>query len=306
MSILIQGILLGGLYCLASLGLSLVFGVLRLVNLAHGSFLVTGALLTSVALERIGGNPLLDALGVSLIIGFLAFVLQWLVITPIMRKKNEASISATFAIGIAIQSLLLLFLGSDPRVINASFSTSNFTFLGTSIRVSLLVSLILAIVFTIGISRILAKTRFGAEVQASSVDPFAAELIGINVNRRYATIFAMAAFVTSFAGAVIGITFAVDPTSGLGWLVRAFTVVVLGGLGSIYGTFVGGLVVGIVEAFGANVFGPQYRDVIVFGLFVIVLLVRPQGLTTLGKSFPLKSLYSKLNQKSRKMNQVEL
>jgi branched-chain amino acid transport system permease protein len=295
MSILLQGILLGSLYALASQGLSIVFGVLKLVNLAHGAILVAGAILTSMYLSQHGGNSFVVIVLISLAIGIVAYVVQAYLLGPIMNRRAEATIPATFAIAIAIQSLLLYSFGSDPRVINTYFSTSNIKFLGQSIRISLVVSLVLAVLFTIAISLLLNRTRFGAEVQAAAADPVAAGLNGINVRHTYALVFAGAAIITSIAGAIIDITFAIDPTSGLGWLVRSFTVVVLGGLGSIYGTLIGGIFLGIVEAWGAKIFGPQYRDLVVFGLFVLVLVLRPEGLASLVGEIKNSSWLRKVN-----------
>jgi branched-chain amino acid transport system permease protein len=281
MSILLQGILLGSLYALASQGLSIVFGVLKLVNLAHGAILVAGAILTSMFLSQHGGNPFVVIVLVSLAIAVIAYFVQAYLLSPIMKRLSEATIPATFAIAIAIQSLLLYGFGSDPRIINTFFSTSNIVIFGNSLRVSLLVSLALAIFITIAISLTLNRTRFGAEVQAAAADPVAAGLNGINVRHTYGLVFAGAAAISAIAGSIIDITFAIDPTSGLGWMVRSFTVVVLGGLGSIYGTLIGGILLGVIEAFGASIVGPQYRDLVVFGIFVLVLVIRPEGLASL-------------------------
>lgn len=281
MDLILQGILLGGLYCAASLGLSLVFGVLGLVNLAHGQILVLGALLTSIFVTSRSGDPLLWGLAVACVLGLVAYPLQRGLLTPVMRRSSDATVPVTFAIGIAISSILLLTIGSDPCVISASYATASFEFAGAIVRVSLVISLAIAIVMTLALQLLLTRTRFGAEVRAAAADPDAAEIIGINVASRYAWTFSIAVASAAIGGTLIGLSFAVEPVSGLGWLVRAFTVVVLGGLGSIPGTLVGALIVGIVEVVGSHYFGAQYRDVIVFGLLVAVLLIRPQGIASL-------------------------
>ena len=293
MSILLQGILLGSLYALASQGLSIVFGVLKLVNLAHGAILVSGAILTSMFLSQHGGNSFLVIVLVALAIALIAYFVQAYLLSPIMKRRSEATIPATFAIAIAIQSLLLYSFGSDPRVINTFFSTSNLVIFGYSLRVSLIVSLMLAIFFTVAISLMLNRTKFGAEVQAAASDPIAAGLNGINVRHTYGLVFAGAAAISAIAGSIIDITFAIDPTSGLGWLVRSFTVVVLGGLGSIYGTLVGGILLGVTEAFGASIVGPQYRDLVVFGIFVLVLVIKPEGLASVFQNIKVLSVFRK-------------
>jgi branched-chain amino acid transport system permease protein len=280
MDIVIQGLLLGGLYCAASLGLSLVFGVLGLVNLAHGQLLVLGALLTSVVVGRMSGDPLVWGAVVALVVAAFAYPVQRILLTPVLRRGPEATVPVTFGIGIMLSSILLLTLGSDPRVISSSYATSSIEVLGSTVRISLLVALAFAIVMTVGLHLLLTRTRFGGEVSAAAADPQAAEVVGIDVASRYAATFAIAAFTASLGGTLVGISFAVEPVSGLGWLVRAFTVVVLGGLGSIPGTFVGAMVVGLAEVAGAQFLGAEYRDVVVFGLLVVVLLIRPQGLAS--------------------------
>lgn len=278
MELLIQGILLGGLYATAALGLSLVFGTMRVVNLAHGEFLILGAYLTSAIVIAIGGDPLLIALPAAVILALAVYPLQRYVITPVMSHGEEAPIIATFGVSIAVQTVLLLLFSSNPLSISAPYATSQVEVFGIGIRTSLLIALAIGVVLVLLLSFILRKTPFGRQVRAASIDPEAAGLVGIDVKRTYARVMSIAAFTAAIGGVLIALSFSVAPSSGTGWLLRAFTVVVIGGLGSIMGTLYGGLLVGLVETFGAVLFGPEYRDVIVFGVLVIVLLVRPNGL----------------------------
>lgn len=278
MDLVIQGILLGGLYATAALGLSLVFGTMKVVNLAHGEFLILGAYLTSAIVIAIGGDPLLVALPAAIILGLAVYPLQRYVITPVMSHGEEAPIIATFGVSIAVQTILLLLFSSNPRSISAPYATTQIEIFGVGIRTSLLIALVIGVVLVVLLSFVLRKTPFGRQVRAASIDPEAAGLVGIDVKRTYARVMAIAAGTAAIAGVLIALSFSVAPTSGTSWLLRAFTVVVIGGLGSITGTLYGGLLVGLVETFGAVLFGPEYRDVIVFGVLVIVLLVRPNGL----------------------------
>lgn len=278
MDLVIQGILLGGLYATAALGLSLVFGTMKVVNLAHGEFLILGAYLTSAIVVAIGGDPLLVALPAAIILGLAVYPLQRYVITPVMSHGEEAPIIATFGVSIAVQTILLLLFSSNPLSISAPYATTQVEIFGVGIRTSLLIALAIGIVLVVLLSFVLRKTPFGRQVRAASIDPEAAGLVGIDVKRTYARVMAIAAGTAGIAGVLIALSFSVAPTSGTSWLLRAFTVVVIGGLGSITGTLYGGLLVGLVETFGAVLFGPEYRDVIVFGVLVIVLLVRPNGL----------------------------
>ena len=280
MELAIQGLLLGGLYATTALGLSLVFGTMRMVNLAHGEFLVIGAYLASIAVAVSGLDPLLMAIPVALLIGAIAYPIQRYVLTPVMSHGDEAPITATFGISIVASTAMLLIFSSNPRSVSAPYSTSNFEVFGVGIRVVLLVACAIGVVLVVALNLLLKRTTFGRRVRAASIDAEAAGLVGINVNRTYAQVFALAAGVAAIGGVLIGLSFSVDPGSGLTWLLRAFTVVVIGGLGSVTGTLYGGILVGLVETFGAVLVGAQYRDVIVFGLLVVVLLVRPNGLFT--------------------------
>ncbi|MFV0432480.1 MAG: branched-chain amino acid ABC transporter permease [Leucobacter sp.] len=278
MELAIQGILLGGLYATTALGLSLVFGTMRMVNLAHGEFLVVGAYLTSIVVVAAGADPLLVALPVAVLVAAAAYPLQRYVLTPVMKQGEEAPITATFGVSIIVSTALLLLFSSNPRSIKAPYSTSTVELLGINIRVVLLLACVIGVVLVVALTLLLKRTPFGRRVRAASIDPEAAGLVGINVNRTYAQVFSLAAGLAAIGGVLIGMSFSVDPNAGMTWLLRAFTVIVIGGLGSVTGTLYGGVIVGLVETVGGALVGAQYRDVVVFGVLVIVLLVRPNGL----------------------------
>lgn len=278
MELVVQGILLGGLYATAALGLSLVFGVMRLVNLAHGQFLVVGAYLTSILVVAIGGDPLLLALPIAVVVGFLAYPIQRYIFTPVMSQGEEAPIIAAFGVGIAVETILLLIFTANPRSLSSPYSTAQITVFGIDLRVSLLIATAIGIAIVIVLSLLLKKTQFGRQVRAASLDSEAAGIVGIDVKKTYARVMAISAATAAMGGVLIAISFAIAPASGTGWLLRAFTVIVIGGLGSLPGTIYGGIIVGVVETFGAVIVGPQYRDLIVFGVLVLILIIRPNGL----------------------------
>lgn len=278
MDVVVQGLLLGGLYATAALGLSLVFGTMRLVNLAHGQFLVVGAYLTSILVAIIGGDPLLLAIPVALVVGLLAYPIQRYIFTPVMAQGEEAPITAAFGVGLAIQTILILVFSSDPKSLTAPYATAQLNLFGIPINVSLLIATAIGIAIVIILTFVLKRTPFGRQVRAASLDAEAAGLVGIDVKKTYARVMAISAATASIGGVLVAMSFAIAPSSGTGWLLRAFTVVVIGGLGSLPGTIYGGLIVGLVESVGAVTIGPQYRDLVVFGVLVIILIVRPNGL----------------------------
>lgn len=278
MQLIIDGLLIGGLYAAIALGLSLVFGTLRLVNLAHGELLLLGAYLTSIMLIAVPVDPLLLAVPAALILGAAAYPLQRYVLTPIMSRNIDAPVTATFGIAVAVQSVLLLLFTSNPRSLPAPYATASFEILGVSIRVSLLIATAIGVVMVFGLHYLLHRTRFGNRVRAAASDADAAGLVGIDVNRTFALVFAIATAIAAIGGVLVAVTYSVSPTGGTSWLVIAFTVVVIGGLGSVRGTLVGALILGVVQTAGVALVGAQYRDIIVFGLLVAILLIRPQGL----------------------------
>lgn len=278
MELVVQGILLGGLYATAALGLSLVFGTMKLVNLAHGQFLVIGAYLTSILVIAIGGDPLLIAIPVAVLVGLMAYPLQRYIFTPVMSQGEEAPITAAFGVSIAIETILLLIFTANPRSINASYATEQLNIFGVGVRVSLLIATAIGIAIVITLTLLLKRTQFGRQVRAASLDAEAAGLVGIDVKKTYARVMAISAATAAYGGVLVALSFSIAPSSGTGWLLRAFTVIVIGGLGSLSGTIYGGIIVGLVETFGAQIVGPQYRDLIVFGVLVLILIVRPNGL----------------------------
>jgi branched-chain amino acid transport system permease protein len=244
MELVVQGILLGGMYATAALGLSLVFGTIP----------------------------------VAVLVGLMAYPLQRYIFTPVMSQGEEAPITAAFGVSIAIETILLLIFTANPRSINASYATEQLNIFGVGVRVSLLIATVIGIAIVITLTLLLKRTQFGRQVRAASLDAEAAGLVGIDVKKTYARVMAISAATAAYGGVLVALSFSIAPSSGTGWLLRAFTVIVIGGLGSLSGTIYGGIIVGLVETFGAQIFGPQYRDLIVFGVLVLILIVRPNGL----------------------------
>jgi branched-chain amino acid transport system permease protein len=275
---LAQGILLGGLYASVALGLSIVFGVLRLVNLAHGELLVGSAFLSFLVIDATGLDPILSLIVVAPAMFALAYPLQRWVLTPVLTRSQEAPLVATFGLSLAATGLFAQAAGSDPRALHASWASSGFEVLGVNVRVAYLLAFVFGVVL-VGLTHVaLTRTRTGTAVRAAAADPDTASAMGIDVKRLYAITFGAAAAMAAVGGVFIGVAFSFTPASGLGWLLTGFAVVVLGGIGSVSGTLFGGLAVGIVEAVGIELVGGAWRDLIVYGLFFVALTVRPTGI----------------------------
>ena len=275
---LIDGLFLGGLYASTALGLTLVFGVMRLVNLAHGELLIGGCYLAYVLSTGLRLDPLVSLLIVAPIMFALAYPIQRFVLSPLMGLGQEAPLVATFGISLVVQTAFVLFFGSNPKSLNATYTLTGVNILGDEVRTVYVIAFFIGLLLVAGMYLILNRFPFGKALRAAAEDPLAAASVGINVPHVYAVTFGLAAAISAVGGTLIGLSYGFTPTTGTGWLLRSFTVVVLGGLGSLWGSFVGGILIGILEEVVASQVGPQYRDLIVFSFLVLILVIRPQGI----------------------------
>jgi branched-chain amino acid transport system permease protein len=274
----VQGILLGGLYASVALGLSVVFGVLRLVNLAHGELLIAAAFLGFLVIDLLAVDPLLALIFVAPAMFLIAYPIQRFVLTPVLTRSEEAPLVATFGLSLLATGVLTEIAGSNPRSLDASWASSGFEVAGVNIRVAYLLAFVFGVLLVAATHFALTRPRTGTAVRAAAADPDTAAVMGMDVQRLYALTFGVAAAMAAVGGIFVGVAFSFTPTSGLGWLLTGFAVVVLGGIGSVPGTLLGGLAVGVVEAVGIEIVGGAYRDLIVYGLFFLALTIRPTGI----------------------------
>lgn len=274
--VIVTGLLSGALYALVALGLSLVFGVMRLVNLAHGELMMLGAYVALLVVGWTGMDPLLSLVIVVPVIGLLAYPLQRYVFTGLLRRgQEEPPLVAAFGVSLALAAALSLVFGGTTQSLNAPYASTGFAFLGTTVRVSSLITLVIAVVLIFATHFVIRRTRAGSTLRAAAADPATAATMGINVNRVYGLTFAVAAAFAAIAGVLVGIGYSFSPTGGTAYVLIGFTVVVLGGTGNVLGTLVGGLVIGLVQSIGGAVFGGEYRDLVVYVTFLLILTVRP-------------------------------
>lgn len=277
-SAIVTGTLLGGLFAITALGLSLVFGVMRLINLVHGELVVLGAYLALELSRAIGLDPLLSLVVVVPAMFLLAAPLHRVLLEPLMAKGPEPALMTTFGLAVIAQNVFVLVWSGDTQTLPASYAASSITVLGIAIPVMYLIAFALALVLCGSVHGLLQRTPLGRDIRASSEDPAAASAVGVDVRRVNMFVFGLAAACAAVGGVLVGTTFQFTPTTGTSYLLTGFVVVVLGGLGSVKGTLLGGLLLGVVEAVGAAFAGDGWRDFIGFVLFLIVLSVRPQGL----------------------------
>jgi branched-chain amino acid transport system permease protein len=275
---LTTGLLLGGLLALAALGLSLVVGVIRIVNLMHGELVLLGAYAAFVLVQWTGLNPLLIAPLAALVVALIGLPVERYLLQPVARHGEEAPLLTTFAISIIAQNLLVFAFGGDTRSIDSGLTTARLTLGAVNIPVLYLVGFVVSLLICLLVHWLLTRTAFGRRIRASAENPLDAAVVGVPVRRMYALMFALAAGVSGLGGALLGMVFAFTPSSGIDFLLTGFTVVVLGGLGSVKGTLLGGLALGVFESLGASIFGDGYRLFIGLLAFLIFLSWRPQGL----------------------------
>ena len=277
-SSLLAGFLLGGIFALTALGLSLVLGVLRLVNLAHGDFLVIGAYGGLFLWQIAGIDPLLGLPLVAAAIGLAALPLYRLLVRPVMRRGAEAPMMTMFGVSVVLENLFVLFFTADTRSISTAYSTAALSLDFVTIPWIYVIGFLISVSTVAAVQLVLAKTAFGRDLRASAQDPQAAAIVGVNVDRVQMLTFALGAACAGAGGTLTGLAFSFTPASGAGYLLNSFAVVVLGGLGSVVGTLIAGITIGVLQSLGGAVFGDGYRDFVALALFLAVLIVRPQGL----------------------------
>lgn len=275
---LIAGVLLGGLFAVTALGLSLVFGVMRLMNLVHGELIVLGAYLSLELIRHVGLDPLVTVLVVAPALFLLALPVQRLLLEPLHGKGAEPALLTTFGLSVIAQNVFILVWSGDTQTLKASYATDSLRVFGIHIPVMYLISFAIGLVLCGAVHLLVQRTGMGRAIRASSEDPAAAAVLGVNVPRVNLFVYGLAAACAGIGGVLVGTTFNFTPTTGLTYLLTGFVVVVLGGLGSVKGTLLGAILLGVVESVGGAFAGDGYRDFIGFCAFLIVLSVRPQGL----------------------------
>ncbi|WP_137930482.1 branched-chain amino acid ABC transporter permease [Mesorhizobium comanense] len=275
---IIQGILLGGLYALFAAGLSLVFGIMRLVNLAHGDLIVLAAFLILVLVTALGLNPFAAALVAMPLMFIVGWALQFFLLNRTLGADILPPLLVTFGLSIVIQNGLLEVFSADSRRISVGGLESASIALGPiNVGVMPLLTLVSAIAVIIGLNQLFYRTSLGRAFRATSDDPVTAGLMGIRPKRIFATATGIAMVVVTIAALYLGTRANFDPTIGPARLIYAFEAVIIGGLGSLWGTLAGGIVIGIAQTFGAAI-NPEWQILAGHLAFLVVLLVRPRGL----------------------------
>jgi len=275
---IVNGILIGGVYVLVALGFSIVWGIMNIVNLAHGAFIMLGAFATYFIWQATHLDPFLVLPIAAAILFAVGYATQATVVNFVVRAPLLVTLLLTFGIEIFVTNVALFVWKSDIRSVSPAYAGESIAIGELLIPVTKLGALGLAIVITALLALFMNRTKMGRAIRAVGMDLTAARLMGINIPRTYALTFALGAALAACAGVLISATQPFDPNIGASYTTRAFVICVLGGLGSIPAVLVGGLLFGLIETIGSVVFGAGYKEAITFVVLVIFLVLRPQGL----------------------------
>ncbi|MCE6077715.1 branched-chain amino acid ABC transporter permease [Agrobacterium vitis] len=275
---IVQGALLGGLYALFAAGLSLVFGIMRLVNLAHGDLIVLASFLILVLANTFGINPFLAALIATPLMFGLGWLLQTYLLNRTLGKDILPPLLVTFGLSIVIQNGLLEGFTADSRRLSTGvLETASLPLAGLNIGIMPLLTFGSAIIVIIALNQLIYRTSLGRAFRATSDDPVTAGMMGVRPHRIFAMATGLAMVVVTIAALYLSTRANFDPTAGPSRLIYAFEAVIIGGLGSLWGTLAGGVVLGIAQTLGAAI-NPEWQILAGHIAFLIVLLVRPRGL----------------------------
>jgi branched-chain amino acid transport system permease protein len=275
---LILGLLLGGVYALAAAGLTLIFGVMRVINIAHGAFLILAAFITYSLWDVWGLDPLLGVALTTPIVFVLGWITYKLFVAPIRTAPMASTVLLTFGLALVIEGAMGEIWGNNSTSIRPSYADESFTIGGIFLPKAQLYGGLLAIVVLAVLWLVLTRTWLGRAIRAAAVNPSSAELVGIRVGAVAALVFGIGIAAAGAGGAITGVLYPFVPGSHYQWIARLLAIVVLGGMGSLNGAMLGALVFGVAETMTSAYVSPSWATAVPYAIVFAVLLIRPQGL----------------------------
>lgn len=274
---LIMGIFLGGLYALNGLSLSLVFGVMKLINVAHGDFIILSSYLSYFLLTSLGVDPFIGLLlGVPLFF-CLGYLIQRYLLNQVFKVSDEAPLLITIGLSIIVSNAVRMKFSALPRALVTSYSQATVTLGSISFPLVYFLNFIVSLLIMLILRGVMQKTYLGLSIRASSQNWRNAQYQGVNTDRVYSFTLGISMAIAAITGTLLGLTFPFTPTSGSQYLIIAFFVLVVGGLGNMLGTFIVGILFGVLQSVGGHLFGVTYLQFIIYLLLFVLLAVRPQG-----------------------------
>ena len=279
MQTIVTGLLLGGLYAMLGIGMSIIFGIMGLTNIAHGNLIILGSFLALTITLAFGGHILVGLLLAVVVMVIIGFLLQSSLVNKVIDKGPEPALLVTFGLSIIIQNILQLVYGAETYSIKTAISNKNI--LSTkyvSISSVYLLNFLAAIAVVVILTLIIKRTRLGRAIRAASCSSHNAELMGVNTKLIYSVTMGIAMVSACLAGVLLGHTFPFYSYSGPQYLIIAFGVVVIGGMGSIAGTLIGGLILGLSQLLGGYIIGTGYQILTGYLVMLVLLTLKPSGL----------------------------
>lgn len=278
LQVIVNGLLMGGVYGLMALSLSMIAGVLKIINLAHGTLTVIGMYASYWLFTLFGIDPYVSLFGAALMSFGVGYFIQWSVLNPIIDATEEMTVLVTLGLGLIIQNLLLMAFGTDYYTVNTFYRLKTVMVGGLSVDVPKLLAFFTSLATTAIFFLFLEKTDLGRTIRAAANNRQAAMLVGVNVKRLYCTAFAIGTALTAVAGCCISTFIPTSQDVGILFTMTSFMIVIIGGMDTRLGPLAGGFLVGVVEEIGGVLLSGSTKQILSLGLLVIILLFRPQGL----------------------------
>jgi len=270
--------MIGGLYAAVGLGMNLIFGIVKITNLAHGDFTILASYIALIFMPLFN-NPLITLVVVVPIMFFIGFGVQKSMLNLVIGRGDEPPLLITFGASVVIQNLLLYFFTANAKTLKSSLLLQSFP-IGENIHIPVLwmLSLIAGAAIIVIVALYMKGTYMGKAIRATSDDTEAAQLTGVNIKSAFGVAMGISMMTAGVSGVFIGMLYNFYPSSGSDYLIIAFAVVVIGGIGSIYGTLAAGIIFGLAQVVGGSVFGSAYQQLIGYIVLLVMLIFRPQGL----------------------------
>jgi branched-chain amino acid transport system permease protein len=275
---LVNGIVLGCTYGLMAIGLTIIFGILNIVNLAHGEIYMLGAFVAYFLVTLWGVNFFVALLAAALAMAVLGVVVERLVFRPLRDKEEINYFIVSMGLLIFLQNTALLFWGTDPRSMGLTYASQTVKLGEVIVTIQRLLTVAVAVLVILGLHFFIKYTRMGKAIRAMEQDREAALTVGVGINEVSTFTFALGSGLAGVAGALMGSMFIVNPMMGFSPLLKAFVIVIFGGLGSVMGAIVGGLILGLTEVLGGSYISSTYQDAFAFIILILVLSFKPTGL----------------------------
>lgn len=280
---LVNGIILGSIYALLALGYTMVYGIIKLINFAHGDIYMIGAFVGYYAINILKMNFWIALVFSMIVCAILGVVIEFLAYRPLRNSTRISALITAIGVSFFLEYIMVYFVGADTRSFPQSIKVHTYHLGSISVTNVQLLILVVALVLMVALQLIVKKTKMGKAMRAVSVDSDAAELMGISVNNTISFTFALGSSLAGAAGVLIGLYYnSIEPLMGMTPGIKAFVAAVLGGIGIIPGAALGGFVIGILETLSTAIGLSSYRDAIVYGVLIVILLLRPAGI--LGKN----------------------